>query len=163
MRYRVKFNLVVSSKPVHTLSDLTDIEYHQVMEVFWLRQVFVLECCLFCCYYEKYALFVCNCMFFLLWESVEGFTVKYHLLRFISLRNASLTIVNILAPYLFMLVYKVETVKLCLWLGGYFCSLLIVTRQICIFWMECQEYEKGKLNFLILSFIIDYSFFHFVI
>ena len=42
---------------------------------------------------------------------MEGFTVKYHLLRFISLRNASLTIVNILAPHLFMLVYKVETVK----------------------------------------------------
>ena len=42
---------------------------------------------------------------------MEGFTVKYHLLRFISLRNASLTIVNILAPNLFMLVYKVETVK----------------------------------------------------
>ena len=41
---------------------------------------------------------------------MEGFTVKYHLLRFISLRSASLTIVNI-APYLFMLVYKVETVK----------------------------------------------------
>ena len=37
--------------------------------------------------------------------------MKYHLLRFISLRNASLTIVNILAPHLFMLVYKVETVK----------------------------------------------------
>lgn len=148
MRYRVKFNLVVSSKPVHTLSDLTDIEYHQVMEVFWLRQVFVLECCLFCCYYEKYALFVCNCMFFLLWESVEGFTVKYHLLRFISLRNASLTIVNILAPHLFMLVYKVETVKsfVCDW-GDIFVLFWLLPGKCAFFGWNITNMKKASLTF----------------